>query len=175
MTRPMMKVLAHLATGDLEREDRGRHEVFCRAVERAKRTGHLARGKAMIIKAAAAMAAAFALAACATQQAPQNPGPYPANYAELAQGWLRTALVDPYSVRDLTITEPRPGRAWRGILIGGPFDAWATCVTFNAKNRMGGYDGLQTYVVWILNGAIVQTEPHAPDALGPAVSVYSCA
>jgi hypothetical protein len=114
------------------------------------------------------------LVGCATAATPQSRGPYPDNYLELARDWIRTTLFDPYSVRDLTISEPQPGRAWRGILLGGPFDAWTTCMTFNAKNRMGGYTGLQTYVLWIVDGRIVGSEPYDPAQWGLAVSEYSC-
>jgi hypothetical protein len=132
------------------------------------------------MKRVVAAVIASAIAACATTQPTNSPGPYPENYEALVNDWLRTSLYDPYSVRDLSITEPRQGRAWRGLLVGGPFNAWATCVTYNAKNRMGGYVGLSTTVVWIVNGAIVGSEPYDsgagiyPLGRGPH-SEYSCA
>jgi hypothetical protein len=88
----------------------------------------------------------------------QNAGPYPDNYREIARGWLRSALVDPHSVQDLTISEPHLGTMWLGLLNGGRAPGWATCVTFNAKNRLGGYTGLQTQVLWIVNEQLVGIE-----------------
>jgi hypothetical protein len=106
----------------------------------------------------------FTVSACTTPQTtPQEPGSYPANYAELVQTWMRTALVDPYSVMDLTISKPqlRHFQIWNGLLYGGGYSnyhVWVTCATYNAKNRMGGYVGLSHEAFWIAEGRIVQTE-----------------
>ncbi|SRR6266446_1558358 len=72
-----------------------------------------------------------------------GPPPTREQSAQLVNEYIKTALVDPYSVRDLVIEPPvQTGPRW---LIG----FW-----YNAKNRMGGYVGRQHWHVMISNGAI---------------------
>ena len=83
----------------------------------------------------------------------------PLDTAALVRNWMRDTLVDPQSVQDLEISEPERGALQRGLVHGGGYVfGWRSWVTFNAKNRMGGYVGRTTHVFLFRNGAIVATE-----------------
>ncbi len=98
------------------------------------------------------------LSACATQpQEPPNPGPFPENYEQIVKAWLQDTLKDPYSLRELEITEPQTARVWVGLLNGGYLDGYRTCVSYNAKNGFGAYVGLKRYTVVLKDGAIAST------------------
>src|SRR5688500_6898825 len=96
------------------------------------------------------MLACAMLAGCASQgggtpERPMEPGPFPENYEAIVNDWMRVRLKDPDSVKDLTITPPRPERRWVGLLNGSWLDAYWSCVRYNAKNSFGGYTGLAEY------------------------------
>jgi hypothetical protein len=85
-------------------------------------------------------------------------GPYPENYEVLIKQWLQVNLKDPYSVRDLVITQPIQGKYWGGLLVtGGNVTAYQSRVQYNAKNSYGAYIGLRTYSYWMKNGRIFAT------------------
>ena len=113
---------------------------------------------------------------CAAPQAQQasDPGPYPDDYQTIVQAWMREALVDPNSVQDLEIATPKSGSLWRGALYGGSLPAWYVCTRFNSKNRMGGYVGRTTYVLFVSQGKLVSASEYAPPTAGN-FGVYSCA
>jgi hypothetical protein len=73
------------------------------------------------------------------------PQTIPANYKAQIKERLKTTLVDPYSLRDLEITDPQAIP-----LFGGP--APGVCLRFNPKNNYGAYSGLQTYIVYFRSG-----------------------
>ena len=85
-------------------------------------------------------------------------GPYPENYEALIKQWLQVNLKDPYTVRDLAITQPIQGKYWGGLLVtGGNVTAYRSCVQYNAKNSYGAYIGLRAYSFWLKNGRIFVT------------------
>lgn len=60
---------------------------------------------------------------------------------------MKQSYYDPYSLRDVSISEPRLGRYL--------FDeGWFVCVEANAKNRLGGYVGLTMTAYVISKGAV---------------------
>lgn len=64
-------------------------------------------------------------------------GPYPHNYKEVTDKYVKAHFKDPSSVKDTEISKPIPYRVFdrRGYLI---------CFRANAKNSYGGYTGVQT-------------------------------
>lgn len=88
-----------------------------------------------------------------------GPAPDPVKYRLVVRDYLRTTLIDPYSVRDAQIGKPSPGQ----IHIEGTLRheaGWVVCVRANAKNRMGGYTGQrETIVVLRGNTAIASSSP----------------
>jgi len=85
-------------------------------------------------------------------------GPYPEkeNIKQLVRARLKNILFDPYSLRDFEILNfkqgwYRPAGNKRLIIYG-----YETRVYFNAKNRMGGYVGLQKYFLFVHNGVIIE-------------------
>ena len=111
---------------------------------------------------------------CAAPQAQSSdPGPYPNDYQALVQAWMREALVDPNSVQDLETAAPQSGSLWRGALFGGSLPAWYVCTRFNSRNRMGGYVGRKTYVLFIAQGKLVAANEYAPPTAGN-FGVYNC-
>lgn len=95
------------------------------------------------------------LAGCATAPLPINrpagPMPTPAQAEQAVRGYLARALTDPGSLQQLQITggpwlyDWYPGFANGGG--GGHEEAWLYCVEYNARNRFGGYAGLQRSAV----------------------------
>ena len=82
-------------------------------------------------------------------------GDYPENLKEIVKAHLNKVLFDPYSVRDLTIKKPkqswyRPSGFRQSVIYG-----YETRVSLNAKNRMGGYTGIQEHFVFVRNGQII--------------------
>jgi hypothetical protein len=82
-------------------------------------------------------------------------GPYPDNYKALMADYIKTTFFDPYSIRDVKITKPFPARSGFGI-------AWGVCLTLNAKNRMGGYIGLDTDFYVIAGSQVEQQDRLVP-------------
>lgn len=80
-------------------------------------------------------------------------GPKPLNAEQQISTYLERSLVDPYSVRSFSVEEPQRGL---NFIAGAKHEpAWYTCFEYNARNRMGGYVGLQRYVAYYRNGQLV--------------------
>lgn len=81
-------------------------------------------------------------------------GQRPNNHRAIAQDYINKTFFDPYSVRDLEISEPFPG----GTVINHQWESgqgWVICIKANAKNRFGAYIGRkETVIVW-RNGKII--------------------
>lgn len=79
-------------------------------------------------------------------------GEYPTNYEEIIKDYLNEILVDPFSIKDLTISSPR--KKW--IQFASMRHVGYLCYgSFFAKNRMGGYTGKSEYAFIINNGRVV--------------------
>lgn len=118
--------------------------------------------------------AAVLLAACATPgggflntNTPADAGQRPTASAQAVQAYLNASLKDPYSLRDLAISEPALSSCAVGIY--GPFYGWRVDVSYNAKNSYGGYVGQRTYAYWFhgdrLKG-IGENAGYCPEAPG---------
>lgn len=117
------------------------------------------KAKLNVIGCAAALVA-VTTSGCATPPSSENAGPEPLNYREVARSYLRTSLIDPYSVRDLQIAPPRVGQ----VYVEGTFkhaNGWAVCYRANAKNRMGAYAGLKEAVILIRDEKVVASTEQA--------------
>lgn len=55
--------------------------------------------------------------------------------------WARTYFADSHSLRGTGISDVRQLQGYRGAVIEN-----GICVTLNAKNQLGGYTGIDTYV-----------------------------
>lgn len=99
---------------------------------------------------AAAVAICGALSGCVTEQ--QKAAVYgmqrPVTSAERAAiaNYVRTSFFDPYSMRDIAISN---------VLSGDDPKRNAVCIRANAKNRMGAYTGLRATGL-VLSGATVE-------------------
>lgn len=105
-----------------------------------------------------AVALAMGAVACSTtpsseEIASHDYGPFPSNYEQLIKDHIGKTFFDPYSVRDLAISEPKKGYYNHGL--GRQTLGWYSVVTLNAKNRMGGYVGHTTYHCVIDQGVVV--------------------
>ncbi len=92
------------------------------------------------------VAAAAILAGCSTTSAPSansNAGSPPSNYRATVTAKAKQSFIDPYSVRDATISQPLYASAIFDGLTPFPRKAWIVCIQANAKNRLGGYTGQQ--------------------------------
>jgi len=101
--------------------------------------------------------AAVLLSACSqtvSEADIKKAGPRPDNYRQLAKQYLRETLIDPYSVRDAQISEPRVHQAFIGPL-------WNVCFKGNAKNRLGAYTGMDYTVLVFQNGRITVSDDKA--------------
>lgn len=94
----------------------------------------------------------FACAAlgCQSAQRQDMMGPFPTAYRQIARDHLKSTLFDPYTVRDAMIAEPK---------ISGPliYRGWLICVRANAKNRFGGYTGLQATGIMVRQGSVIRS------------------
>ena len=105
----------------------------------------------------------FILAGCAAMIAPTSAerasadcGEYPDNYRGIVNNWIHRTFFDPYSIQDLSITTPEKYFIQQPPLLGGGrLFGYRVRVAANAKNRLGGYTGLQTTNVLIRNGKVV--------------------
>lgn len=88
-----------------------------------------------------AIVASFSLAGCMEPQEitpPPEASEPPRNYEAAVAQFVRTTYFDPYSMRDVQISQP----FYQSFpMVGGA--TWWVCVRANAKNRMGGYTGLR--------------------------------
>ena len=99
------------------------------------------------------MGVAALLGGCATPggsflntNTPADAGSAPTQYEQTIRTYLRTALKDPHSMIDFSISEPIQTSCSVGIY--GYFHGWRVTVSYNAKNSFGGYVGLQTHYYW---------------------------
>lgn len=101
--------------------------------------------------------------------APATTSP-PENYRQLALAYARQNFVDPFSVRDASISQPMQV----GYGLTGSQMVWVTCIRANAKNRMGGYAGLQETVV-AFSGDSLDVSRSGPAGSGTACreAIYS--
>jgi len=77
---------------------------------------------------------------------------------------LKRAVRDPYSIRDFTLCSPRGLK-----LKDGRPDRWSVFFSFNAKNAMGGYVGIETWMAVFrggrLSGQLTPTQIQSTDGL----------
>lgn len=92
----------------------------------------------------------FLLASCAVTPNPDAIGPYPSNFKESLKAHVLRTYFDPYSIRSVSVSEPIQGHLYFQ-------QGWLVCLESNAKNRMGGYIGLQRTAYLFNRGSIVQT------------------
>lgn len=109
------------------------------------------------MKRATACLIALSIAACTTT--PTNPkfqtaGTKPINAERLVRSWLDANLKDPYSVRDLKVSEVRQGTFWSGLIHQGAVPSWYVCAGYNAKNSYGAYTGYDVHVLWIRDSSV---------------------
>lgn len=90
------------------------------------------------------------LTASALAQTTDDYGQFPAEYERIVRDYYDLELVDPESVRYRAISEPRPVE-WRNNFSGLGYQV---CVTFNARNRAGGYNGWRTQALLIRDGEV---------------------
>ena len=91
---------------------------------------------------------AAVLAACAAPQPPRQLAAPPADYESVVNAYLHTVLFDPYSIQELKITAPEQVRTPLHLDDGtSAAGGWMSCVSYNAKNRMGGYTGLKHHII----------------------------
>lgn len=110
----------------------------------------------------ATIAIAIFCASCASRDSgPPDYGSYPDNYEQLIKSHLDHNLKDPDSLKRLNIGPPVEGHYWAGLVNGGNFYGYRSCVSYNAKNSFGGYVGQKTYVYWIKHGRVTGVFPNA--------------
>ena len=97
------------------------------------------------MKTLIAISGILAIAGCMTV-GPVEIGPYPTNYRNIVKAHIERSFFDPYSLRNVSIAGP----------LKGPL-GWIVCLEANAKNRMGGYTGLQRTSFVINSGKVVDT------------------
>lgn len=108
-----------------------------------------------LLSRAACTAVLIVVGGCAMPPQATDPGPFPADYKAVLQRHLARSLFDPYSVRSASISWPEAGHLF--------FQAgWLVCAEFNAKNRMGGYVGLQRTAYLLRENEVVRTMDKAP-------------
>jgi hypothetical protein len=83
-------------------------------------------------------------------------GPYPENYKNIIEKYMHSVLFDPYSAHYYWSNPPR--KAWMNR-IGTIYFGWAVECAINAKNRMGGYVGAQTYQFLLRDGQVILQGP----------------
>ena len=115
---------------------------------------------------------ALASYASATQPAATQPARIIQPYAEVSQSALLAQILpklkrsvrDPYSIRDFTLCPPRGLK-----LQNGRPDRWSVYFSFNAKNAMGGYVGIETWLAVFrqgrLSGQLIPTQIQGTDGL----------
>jgi hypothetical protein len=109
-------------------------------------------------------AMALALAGCVTPNAEQI-GPFPNNYKQAVEAYVKESFFDPYSMRDVALSAPQTGHLYFQ-------QGWVVCLQANAKNRMGGYTGMKRTALLINNGKVQQSMPDAPFCQGVSVTPW---
>ncbi len=80
---------------------------------------------------------------------------FPDKYKEWIKVYLKKSLFDPYSVKDLDITDPL-----KFTFKSDTFEykegqtVWFCFVSYNAKNKMGAYTGLKDYTFFFRDGKL---------------------
>jgi hypothetical protein len=100
-----------------------------------------------------AVGVALALAGCAGGQTAPGAAaaPLPLNYREQIAAKVKETFFDPYSIRDAQISAGIPGTSFLGSVT-------TVCMKANAKNRMGGYTGIQTTAYVFRDGHLTATD-----------------
>jgi hypothetical protein len=93
---------------------------------------------------------AVVVSGCAIKPNPEEIGPYPSNYKEMLKAHVLRTYFDPYSLRSVSVSQPIQGHLFFQ-------QGWVVCLESNAKNRMGGYAGLQRTAYLLNRNAVVQT------------------
>ena len=102
-------------------------------------------------------------AGCAVTPNPEAMGPYPTHYKEVIKTHIQRSFFDPYSLRGVSISMPMQGHLFFQ-------QGWIVCLEANAKNRMGGYIGLQRTAYLLNYDAVLQSMDKAPLCNNPQVS-----
>lgn len=103
------------------------------------------------------------LTGCAVTPNQNEIGPYPASYEKIVKTHILRTFFDPYSIRSASISEPVQGH----LLFQ---QGYIVCVELNAKNRMGGYIGLQKTAYLLNRDTVVQTMTKAPLCNSPQLN-----
>lgn len=90
-----------------------------------------------------------------------DPGPEPENPLPGIIEKLRRRLVDPASLRDMTLC---PARSFPVFSVGSTWvpAGWILQLTLNAKNRFGGYTGSVEYTAHITGGVVKEVSETPP-------------
>lgn len=80
-----------------------------------------------------------------------EPAPSPETIKQAVRAHVRSTFFDPYSVRDAQLSQA----TWQGALQLGSGEGWTVCLRVNAKNRMGGYNGIKDTAMTIRGGKVV--------------------
>lgn len=86
-------------------------------------------------------------------------GPPPTTHEQDVQTYLKGALLDPDSIKDLRITPPVKC-AWRLEAFAKPTGGWCSQVSYNAKNVYGGYVGLKIYNTFTRDNQLMRMSEH---------------
>lgn len=89
----------------------------------------------------------------AEQMAAGDFGQKPENIEKILRRNFDRTLFDPASVTQFAVTEPVKCGKKKGL--GTPVFGWCASYEYNAKNRLGGYVGLQGHTVMVLNDRII--------------------
>jgi hypothetical protein len=106
---------------------------------------------------------AVLISGCAVTPNPEAIGPYPSDYKETIKAHVLRTYFDPYSVRSASVSQPIQGHLFFQ-------QGWIACLEANAKNRMGGYIGVQRTAYLLNRGSVVQTMEKAPLCNNPQVN-----
>jgi len=79
---------------------------------------------------------------------PEAAGPFPENWKEIVKSHIERTYFDPYSLRSVSVSTPHEG-------VWGPWSGYRVCLECNAKNRMGGYIGLNRQQIIIAQGSVI--------------------
>src|ERR1044071_9729804 len=99
-------------------------------------------------------AATFLLVGCQTPNE-QSSAPFPIDYKSIVHSYVAKTFKDPDSFEWRTVSFPRQGSLWRGILFGGAAPCWLVDVTLNTKNSSEGYVEYQTFTIYIKNDQVI--------------------